>query len=84
MDFINKLESKQKGYITGERALDLIKSLARSQGCWGRMLNELYEEDTIDDFKDWIEKIKFTDELDLILVLEGNKSIEDCKRLGAN
>lgn len=84
MDFISKLESKQKGYITGERALDLIKSLARSQGCWGRMLNELYEEDTIDDFKDWIEEIKFTDELDLILVLEGNKSVEDCKRLGAN
>lgn len=81
MEDIKKIESKQKGYITGDVALDLIKSLARSQGCWGRMLNELYEEDTIDDFKDWIEKIKFTDELDLILVLEGNKSIEDCKRL---
>ena len=81
MEDIKKIESKQKGYITGDEALNLIKSLACSQGCWGRMLNELYEEDTIDDFKDWIEKIKFTDELDLILVLEGNKSIEDCKRL---
>lgn len=72
MDFINKLESKQKGYITGERALDLIKSLARSQGCWGRMLRDLYENDAVEDFKNWVEENKFTDELDLILRLEGN------------
>lgn len=45
MDFINKLESKQKGYITGERALNLKK---------------------------WVEENKFTNELDLILRLEGN------------
>jgi hypothetical protein len=72
MDFINKLESKQKGYITGEYALDLIKSLARSQGCWGRMLRDLYENDAVEDFKEWVESQKFTNDLDLILALEGN------------
>lgn len=72
MDFINKLESKQKGYITGERALDLIKELSMSQGCWGRMLRSLYENDEVEDFKNWVEENKFTDELDLILRLEGN------------
>lgn len=72
MDFINKLESKQKGYITGELALDLIKSLACSQGCWGRMLRDLEENDAIEDFKDWVEEQQFTSELDLILKLGGN------------
>ena len=81
MDIINELESKQKGYITGDYALELIKSLARSQGCWGRLLRELEEDDSIEDFKEWIEKNKIINELDLILVLEGNKSLEDCKRL---
>ena len=72
MDFINKLESKQKGYITGERALNLIKELSMSQGCWGRMLRDLYESDAVEDFKKWVEENKFTNELDLILRLEGN------------
>lgn len=70
---INKLESKQKGYITGEMALDLIKSLSYSQGCWGRLLRDLEEyEEYMEEFKNWIEEQKFTDELDLILRLEGN------------
>lgn len=61
-----------KKYITGEQALDLIKSLACSQGCWGRMLRDLEENDEIEDFKKWVEKQKFTDDLDLIIRLEGN------------
>lgn len=61
-----------KKYITGEEALDLIKSLACSQGCWGRMLRDLEENDEIEDFKKWVEKQKFTDDLDLIIRLEGN------------
>lgn len=68
---INKLESKQKGYITGDRALDLIKELSYSQGCYGRMLRALEENDTIEDFKKWVEKQHFTDEIDLIMTLEG-------------
>lgn len=72
MELINKIESKQKGYITGEMALDIIKSLACSQGCWGRMLRDLYENDAVEDFKEWVEENKFTSELDLILRLEGN------------
>ena len=72
MELINKIESKQKGYITGEMALDIIKSLACSQGCWGRMLRDLCENDAVEDFKKWVEENKFTNELDLILRLEGN------------
>lgn len=71
MDFINKLESRQKGYITGDYALELIKSLACSQGCWGRLLRELYENDSVEDFKKWVEKQQFKDDLDLIMALEG-------------
>lgn len=58
--------------INGEQALNLIKSLACSQGCWGRLLRELEENDAIEDFKDWVEEQRFTSELDLILKLEGN------------
>lgn len=72
MNIINKIESKQKGYITGDAGLDIIKSLSYSQGCWGRLLRELEENDTIEDFKNWVEKQQFTTELDLILTLEGN------------
>lgn len=72
MNVINKIESKQKGYITGDAGLDIIKSLASSQGCWGRLLRDLEESDAIEDFKEWVEKQQFTTELDLILCLEGN------------
>lgn len=69
----NKIESKQKGYITWELALDLIKSLSYSQGCWGRLLRDLEEyEEYMEEFKNWVEEQKFTSELDLILKLEGN------------
>lgn len=62
----------KKEYITGDLALDIIKSLSKSQGCWGRLLNQLFENDSVKEFKNWVEKQKFTDELDLILTLEGN------------
>ena len=58
--------------ITGEMALDTIKSLAMSQGCLGRMLRDLEENDAIEDFKEWVEEQQFTNTLDLILRLEGN------------
>ena len=58
--------------ISGEMALNLIKSLACSQGCWGRLLRDLEENDAIEDFKTWVEEQEFTNELDLILTLEGN------------
>lgn len=58
--------------ITGNDALNLIKSLACSQGCWGRLLRDLEENDAIEDFKKWVEQQEFTNELDLILTLEGN------------
>lgn len=58
--------------ISGEKALELIKSLSHSQGCWGRLLRELEENDTIEEFKIWVEEQQFKNELDLILTLEGN------------
>lgn len=58
--------------ITGEDALNILVSLSRSQGCWGRMLRDLIENDAIEDFKNWVEEQQFTTELDLILCLEGN------------
>lgn len=58
--------------ISGEKALELIKELSYSQGCWGRLLRELEENDAIEDFKNWVEEQQFTDTLDLIMTLEGN------------
>ncbi len=58
--------------ISGDRALELIKELSYSQGCWGRLLRDLIDNDTIEDFKNWVEEQQFKNELDLILTLEGN------------
>jgi len=58
--------------ISGEQALNIIIDLSRSQGCWGRLLRDLEENDSIEDFKNWVEEQQFTDTLDLILCLEGN------------
>jgi hypothetical protein len=58
--------------ITGEDALNILVSLSHSQGCWGRLLRDLEENDAIEDFKNWVEEQQFTTELDLILCLEGN------------
>lgn len=58
--------------ISGEDALNIIVDLSRSQGCWGRLLRDLEENDAIEDFKKWVEEQQFTDTLDLILCLEGN------------
>jgi hypothetical protein len=58
--------------ITGEDALNILVSLSHSQGCWGRLLRDLEENDAIEDFKNWVEEQQFTNELDLILCLEGN------------
>lgn len=69
---INKIESKQKGYITGEMALDIITALSYGQGCWGRLLRDIEDNDATEDFKQWVEEQKFTNEIDLILCLEGN------------
>lgn len=58
--------------ISGDRALELIKELSYSQGCWGRLLRNLIDNDATEDFKNWVEEQQFTTELDLILTLEGN------------
>ena len=53
--------------ISGEQALNIIIDLSHSQGCWGRLLRDLEENDSIEDFKKWVEEQQFNDELDLIL-----------------
>lgn len=58
--------------LSGEQALNLIKDLSYSQGCYGRLLRQLEENDKIEDFKQWVEEQQFTDTLDLIMTLEGN------------
>ena len=60
-----------KGYLDFNDILNEIKSLAKSQGFYGRLYRELMEnEDYKEDFKTEIEKQKFKDTLDFILWLE--------------
>jgi len=58
--------------ISGDRALELVEELSYGQGCWGRLLRNLIDNDEIENFKEWVEEQQFTTELDLILTLEGN------------
>lgn len=48
--------------------LNAIKSLARSQGFYGRLLNEIEENDEILDV---LERQNFNDVVDMILFIEG-------------
>lgn len=52
--------------------LNLLKSLARSQGCWWRLLYD-WENEWITDYAlEKLEEMDFKDWLDLIMFLEGN------------
>lgn len=57
-----------------DEMLDLIKSLARSQGCWGRLLRDIYEldEETREELFKQREDMNFKSWLDFILYLEWN------------
>lgn len=58
--------------MNGKQAKAVIRNLARSQGFYGRLLNEI-ENFTDEEMKKWNETIEnqgFTDDLDLILWLE--------------
>ena len=50
-----------------EQILDVIKSLAKSQGFYGRLLEHINEEPT---YLDFLEKQNFKDAIDFVLYME--------------
>ena len=54
-----------------EEILSTIRGLARSQGCWWRLLHAWEEEGMTDYALEKLEEMNFKDWLDLILFLEG-------------
>lgn len=52
--------------------LNLLKSLARSQGCRWRLLRDWEEAWITDEALEELENMNFKDWLDLIMFLEGN------------
>lgn len=57
-----------------EEIKQCVRNLAQSQGCWGRLLDEVSELSQEEQDKYWqsLEDMNFKDSLDLILHLEGN------------
>lgn len=60
--------------MSREQMLNLLHDLARSQGCWGRLLRDIYEldEETRENFFTERESMNFKSWLDFILFLEWN------------
>lgn len=58
--------------MTRNDILDAIRTLARSQGFYGRLLDAIYEadDDARDEFLDTLEDQHFNDTLDLVMFLE--------------
>ena len=50
--------------------LSTLKKLAKSQGMYGRLLNDLIENCVLMDVLEELEEMNFKDEIDLILFLE--------------
>lgn len=60
-----------------DQILALIRTFARSQGCWGRLLRDLYileenDPETFDSLMTEWEGMNFQSDLDCLLFLEGN------------
>lgn len=55
-----------------EQILDTFRSLACSQGFYGRLLRDIYEMDEYsrDEYLTYLESQNFSDSLDLILFIE--------------
>lgn len=54
-----------------EEMQELIRSLARSQGSYGRLANSLDCDDSWEEFTILINKSKCETELDIIMLIEG-------------
>ena len=70
----NATERRTDGYSVGE-VIDVIRSLAHSQGFYGRLLEQIlyfqeYELDTFDEFKRIVEEQHFKDPVDVVLFFE--------------
>lgn len=60
-------QTKTKKGMTKEQILDAIKSLAMSQGFYGRLLRDINENPAL---LDELEKQNFKDSLDMVLFIE--------------
>lgn len=61
-----------KKFLTGEDCLEIIRSLSRSQGSYGRLYDAIMHngEDTKADALEMMEEQGFTDAVELILWIE--------------
>lgn len=69
--FLRALEERRDG-MKREEIKALLRSLARSQGMYGRLLRDIESMDKVDqeDFWSELEAQNFKDELDVILYFE--------------
>lgn len=70
----NATEKRTDGYSV-EEVIDVVRSLAHSQGFYGRLLEQIlylqeYELDTFDEFKRIVEEQHFKDPVDVVLFFE--------------
>lgn len=70
----NTTERRTDGYSV-EEVIDVVRSLAQSQGSYGRLLEQIlyfqvYEPDTFDEFKRIVEEQHFKDPVDVVLFFE--------------
>lgn len=70
----NATERRTDGYSV-EEVIDVVRSLAHSQGFYGRLLEQIlylqeYELDTFDEFKRIVEEQHFKDPVDVVLFFE--------------
>ena len=63
----------KKEYLTSEQAINTIEQLAKSQGFYCRLYEQIknFTSDDLKDFEQFINDKKFTSSLDFILYLEG-------------
>jgi hypothetical protein len=67
------LYCNQERDMNREQIIDTFRSLAMSQGFYGRLLRGINEmdEDDREEYLSYLESLNFADELDLILYIEG-------------
>lgn len=63
---------EKEKFLNGEQAIEIIKSLASSQGFYGRLLAEIKEftEEQKEEFNKIIENAKLKDSVDFVMFIE--------------
>lgn len=61
-----------KSFLTSTDVVNLIKDLSKSQGFYGRLLEQIknFSEDQMKEFSELVEKEKFSDPVDVVLFFE--------------